>query len=306
MPLGVNAARFLTRSPGQTALIGAGVGAAANGLRTPQEGQTRGQSMVRGALYGAGIAGGAAALGRGYRDTRLLRPELSGTQAIGGTIGRMGEGLSRFAKRQVHGLTGAYNPHAIGMQGTARAREKVDLVRRRLADEIKHAPSSQHAAITKAHQSDITGLLDEGRRGQALMDAGVTTLPGMAKSLYRKETRGRALRAMGKTVTDGPGGVAMSLGLPIALSAPGLMKGDESAEGGLNKFQKVRNLGVNLGTGIAFGGMPLIPQMAAGIGVDAGMARLTRTQRPTPVAMASRGNTTAQWGAPNAAVGGQP
>lgn len=286
MPIGVDAARFLTKSPTRTALIGAGIGAAANGLRETRPGETRGQAMLRGGLQGGAIAGGASMLGRGYRDARLLNPGSSALGGVGHTLSRMGEGTSRFVKRQIHGVTGAFEHDSIGMMGNARAAEKANLMKLRMADELKHAPSARHAGIVKSHQSDISGVLDEGRRAQDLADAGVTTLPGMAKSLWKKDTRGRALRAMGKTVTDGPGGVAMSLGVPVALAAPSLVKGDESAQGGLSKFQKVRNLGVNVGTGMAFGGLPLVAQMGAGIGVDHGMSKLTRTRPPeTPNAV---------------------
>lgn len=269
MSVGIQAARFLTSSPQRTALLGAGVGAAAGALRAPQEGQTRGQAMLGGAIRGGALAGGAAALGRGYRDTRLLNPTMSATQAIGGTAKRMGEGLSRFGKRQIHGVTGAFEHDAIGMAGNARSAEKVHLLERRMADELAHAPAHKADAIRKGFQGQIAGEQASGRASQALADAGITTLPGTVRALADGSRRGAAFRAMGKSITDGPGGAVMSLGVPLAFTAPTLLRGDESAIGGQTMRQKALGLGVNIGTGMAFGGLPMIPQMAAGIGTDA-------------------------------------
>lgn len=279
---GMQAMRYLTQSPARTAMLGAGVGAAAGALR-PGEGNTRGQGALTGALRGGVIGGVGGGLGRGYRDTRLLNPNLSATGAIGATAKRMGQGTLDFAKRQVHGFTGAFDHDAIGMAGTARSARKADLLERRMADELKHAPDEAHKAIRDNFRGAIDATQHEGAVAQELADAGATTLPGLAKAMVGKETRGRAFKAMGRAITDTPGGAMVSLGLPAALSIPPLLKGDESAQGGLTTGQKLRSAGVNLATGVAFGGMPLIPQAAASIGAEAGMQRLTqRGSKPAP------------------------
>lgn len=234
--------------------------------------------MLTGALRGGALAGGAAALGRGYRDTRLLNPAMGAGSAVVGTAKRIGGGLANFGKRQIHGLTGAFDRDAIGMAGNASAAKKVDLLGRRTADELKHAPTARHAGIQKAHDAAVKGTLEEGRGSQALADAGITTLPGIAKSLSSSKTRGTALRAMGKSVTDGSGGVAMSLGVPLAMAAPSLAKGDETATGGMSMGKKVRNIGINAATGAAFGGLPIIPQLATGIATDYGLGRIAKAR----------------------------
>lgn len=272
---GVAAARFLTASPGRTALIGAGVGAAANALRAAP-GESRGAAAFRGALAGGALAGGAAGVGRAYRDTRLLRPDLRTGAAVGATAKRLGAGVANFGKRQVHGLTGAFDHDAIGMAGNATAARRAELLGARMGDELKHAPAGRADAVRKSYQGQIAGTLQEGRASQSLADAGITTVPGIARSLWGSKTRGSALRAMGRSITDGPGGAALSLGAPAALAAPSLLRGDESAAGGLTRGQKARNLGINVATGAAFGGLPLAAQMAAGIGTDIAVGRLGR------------------------------
>jgi hypothetical protein len=269
---GVLAARYL--SAGNGAALGAGVGAIAGGLRSPQEGGSRLRGALGGAARGAVVGAAAGGLGRGYQDTRLLNPGMSAVGAVGGTAKRMGQGISNFGKRQVYGVTGRGDPNAIGMAGNATSGRKIDLLERRRDHALRGSPSKDHMAIRQKAEATIAGERRSGVASQELQDAGVTSIPGIAKGLMSKDKRGLALRAMGKSLTAGPGGLAMGLGVPVAMSAPSLAKGDESATGGLTTGQKVRNLGLNVASGAALGGLPIVSQAVMGTGIDAVLSRI--------------------------------
>ena len=263
---GLAAARFLTASPGRTALIGAGIGGAAGALRAPP-GQ-RAHGALGGALQGAAIGGIGGGIGRAYRDTRLLNPATSAVGAIGETAMRGARGLGNFAKRQVHGAVGAFDHDAIGMAGNATSGKKVDLLKRRAADELAHAHPNARGAIEASRDAAVKGELAHGARAQSLADAGVTNLPGMARALATPGRRADAFRAMGRSVSDGPGGALMSLGVPAAVYGPELMKGDESAQGGMTLGQKARRAAAGTAAGVAFAGMPVVAQGALSIGAE--------------------------------------
>ncbi len=288
--LGTQTARFLSRSPGTGMMLGAGVGAAAGGLKTPQEGQSRLGNAFWGGVGGATVGGGAGSFARNFRDAKLLAAAdggktLTNMQAAGGALRRMGGGISNFTKRQIHGVTGAFDHDAIGMAGNATSARKVKLLNLREADELAHAPAARHDAIKADFKGQVDAELKAGRGAQELADAGLTTAPGLVRALAKGETRGRAVKAMGKAMLYGPGGWKATVAAPLALSVPGLLKGDETATGGQSMGQKVVGLGTMLGTGAVFGGMPIIPQMVAGEAVTRGANRLVRP-RPSqqPVA----------------------
>ncbi len=271
-------ARFLTRSPLHGAIPGAVVGAGASALSRDENGN-RG-SLLRGAVRGAAVGAAGAGLGRSFRDTRLLNPSLTAGQAAGQTAKNLGQGIANFGRRQWYGLTGRGNADAIGMAGNTAAGRKAKLLEARFADEAKHmAPSALPAART-AHEAAVKSTLAQGAQAQRLQDAGVTSLPGLARGL-RGPNRSAALRAMGSTITNGAGaaGVGVTVGLPVALNAPSLLKGDESAQGGMSMKQKMLGLGASIGTGAAVAGLPIIPQIAAGGLLDAGVQRLTSFRR---------------------------
>lgn len=230
------------------------------------------QGAARGGLMGAAAGG----LARGYRDTRLLSPELGAAAAVPATARRIGAGITNFGKRQVHGFTGKFDPDAIGMQGNTAAGAKAKLLNRRALDEIKHNPE-QATALLGANQKEIETTLASGRQGQALRAAGVTNLKDMVGALRDPSRRGGALHAMGTTLTSGggPGGAALALGAPLAMSAPTLLRGDESAHGGATLGQKVRGVGLNVAAGGLTGGLPILPQMVVGGAFDAGTRRLS-------------------------------
>ena len=114
MPLLSDAARFIATRPGQTAAIGAGLGAAANvgreALRA-DDGQPKNYlgKAIRGAQVGGAVGGALGFGGRAMRDTLLLNPSLRGQGAgeiAKATAQRAGTGISNMVQRQFHGLTG--------------------------------------------------------------------------------------------------------------------------------------------------------------------------------------------------------
>lgn len=277
----LQAARYLSSSPIRGAALGAGVGALRGAVAAPQEGETKGHAMLGHALRGAAVGGLAGGLARTYRDTRLLNPALSAARALPATAQRIGTSMANFGKRQIHGTTGHFDHDAIGMAGNATAAKRVDLLKRRFADETKGLSGGKLEAAAKAHQGDVKSTLTAGRNSQQLADAGVTSIPNAARALRDPKKRGLALRAMGKSVTSGAGGAAMAVGLPAALSAPSLLRGDESAQGGPSMRRKLVGLGAQVGIGAMVGGLPIVPQMIAGGVMDSASRRVVGKQERT-------------------------
>jgi hypothetical protein len=176
-------------------------------------------------------------------------------------------------------MTGHFDHDAIGMAGNVSATKKVELLKKRFADELKDIkPEARHMA-QKDHYRDVQGTLSAGRASEKLREAGITTLPGIAKAMKEPGKRGLALRAMGNSVTAGTGGAAMAVGVPLAMNAPSLMKGNEEATGGSSMKRKLTGLGLSIGTGSLVGGLPLIPQMVAGTALDTASQRAARGKR---------------------------
>lgn len=270
----VRAGRFLSESPGRTALLGAGLGAAA-GAATADEGD-RLHGALRGALGGAAVGGAAGGAGRAYRDTHLLSPTpLSTGQAIAGTAKRLGEGVVRFGKRQIHGLTGAFaDPAQTGIRSSVEAARKTDLVQKRLADRLKDVSDPAKAQkLREAAHSEVSRLKEWGEQGDRALKAGVTSLPGVVRGLATKGKRLETVKALGHEMTGGGGlmsmGGALGVGLPLATGAADLARGDESAQGGRTLAQKAVNVGTNVGMGALTAGMPFGAQMIAGSAADA-------------------------------------
>ncbi len=289
--LATRGARFLTKSPARTAAIGAAGGAAAGGYQEHRRGGSVLGGALRGGILGAAAGGAAGGAGRVYRDVRLLDPKLTRTQAVGAAVKRMGRGVKQFGQRQVHGITGAYSktPGKIGLRSSATSKKKIDLAKLRLQDELKFAKTPEkQEALRKSFQKTKAGLIEEGKRGDESIRAGVTSLPGIAKGLARDPRR--TAKAMWRETTGGGGlgGTAMAVGLPVATMVPELARGDESATGGKSMRQKLVELGTITGGGIATAGLPIVPMMAAGLGIDAaGQAvarRFEKKRRPPPEA----------------------
>jgi hypothetical protein len=194
----------------------------------------------------------------------------------------MARGIKRFGQRQVHGFTGAYSkdPGKIGLRGTARSLEKKKLLDARLKDRLKGVKSeAKREKLLKKHEDKIKDLMNEGRLGDRSLEAGVTSLPGIAKGLVKHPKK--TLKSVWSETTGGGSGLGttMAVGLPVLASAPELAKGDESAQGGRSMNQKLVGLGTAVGGGMLTAGLPVLPQLAAGIGLDEAGARLARGKR---------------------------
>jgi hypothetical protein len=283
----VRAGRFLSESPGRTALIGAGVGAL-GGAATADEGD-RLHGALRGALGGAAVGGAVGGAGRAYRDTHLLSKQpLSTGEAVVGTVKRLGEGAVRFGKRQIHGLTGAYaDPAQTGIRSSVEAARRSELVEKRLADRLKDVADPAHAQkLREGAQKELHGLKEWGQQGDAALKAGVTSIPGVARGLATKGKRVETLKALGHEMTGGGGlmsvGGALGVGLPAATGVADLARGDESAQGGRTIRQKAVGLGTNLGVGALTAGMPFGAQLVASSAADAVGQRLARGRAPVP------------------------
>ena len=255
-PLGRAATLLLRHTVPTSAAIGAGLGALGGAAGNKED---RFHGALRGAVLG-GVSGAAArGLGGAIHDAHLLNPYASTTKTVIGGMRRAMQAPVHFAKRQVHGLTGAYadRPGDIGLRSSATAEKKIDLLRRR-----HHALGGDAAAHTEA----IKALREEGRRGDAALKHGLTHLPGLARGLAKhpKETAKALLHEVG-----GARGAAFSVGIPLALSAPDIARGDESAKGGRSMRQKLVGLGTNIAGGAVTAGLPILPQLAGAVAIDA-------------------------------------
>jgi hypothetical protein len=113
---------------------------------------------------------------------------------------------------------------------------------------------------------------------------GITSLPGLARGLHR-DPKG-TLKAVGReAVSGGRAGLALGVGVPVALSAPGLAHGDESATGGRSMRRKLVGLGSGIAGGTLAAAVPAVPQLIGTTGLDVvsdrilgGRARRRRVQ----------------------------
>ncbi len=294
-----DAGRFIARSPGAVAGIGAGLGAAAGvgreALRPQDQPKNYLGAGIRGAVLGGAAGGALGGIGHTARDTMLLRPELQGAGDIAkATAGRMGQGVSNFAQRQFHGLTGygtkdpAYLDR-IGMGGAQHAADKMKLVNLRAEKDLGHTleglggikdPLERGAHQTLAELATHKNLAAqaaathaEGAAAQGFRDLGMTSVPGALKGAVTNPRE--ASKAIWKQLRSGGSlGLAAGVGIPGAIAANDLRKGDESAVGGRTVGQKVLRHGANIGSGMLLAGVPMFPGAVAGGLAEAGGKRL--------------------------------
>jgi hypothetical protein len=233
-----------------------------------------GTAAIKGGLRGAVVGGAAGALGRAYRDTRLLNPTLSAGAAVGETAKRIGQGIKNFGKRQIHGFTGAYSDQAgeIGLRSRAAAAKKINLLRKRQADLLSRGELTDKAK--KKLVEEAKRLREWGASGDAALKAGITNIPGIIKGLVKRPFS--TMKAMGKDMV-GKGdavGTSIALGLPVAIAIPDLARGDESAQGGRSMRQKLVGVGSGLVGGALTSGVPVIPQLVGGVAVDAAASKM--------------------------------
>lgn len=276
--------RTLAGSGMRGALTGGLAGAAAGAATAdPEEGRLRG--ALRGATRGAMLGGATGVAARRAMDYRLLHPGASATQTAVGTARSLAGSVKRFGKRQIHGLTGAYrdNPAGMGLESHAESAKELHLAKLRHADALSRAttPEAREAA-GRGYEKAVSGIHARAEAGQRALDAGVTSVPGIlhgavtkpkdtAKALWHHTTGGNRM------------GMALGVGLPLALHAPGLLRGDESAEGGPTMKRKLLMAGANVAGGIATAGLPIVLQMLAANAIDSSVAHRQRTPRGTVV-----------------------
>jgi hypothetical protein len=156
----------------------------------------------------------------------------------------------------------------------------------RRLEELRHADRLQGMApqkakqLTEKHVGRMQGLTEEGLRGDDALRAGITNVPGVVRGLATRP--GETAKALKNEMLagGGMGAGAVAVGLPLALAAPDLARGDESATGGRTMRQKLVNTGSGLVGGALTAGMPIIPQIATGIGIDSLAARTIARGRP--------------------------
>jgi len=262
------AARWLTNSASRGALVGAGLGAA-HGAATNQEPGGGLHSTVRGAVRGALLGGAAAGTGRAFRDVRLLNPSMTAGQAAAATVQGGAKAVQNFGKRQVHGLTGTYDPTTIGMNSSASKFRDNQLIFARRRDAMAHG---EKAITHRQALEQSAALVDEGRRGDANIRAGITSIPGIARGLAHRP--GETLHAVkNEVLSGGRMGKAIAT-IPLAQGAYDVSRGDETATGGRNIKQKLVSAGVNTLGGALVSGLPVVPQIAAMTGFDAAAHKL--------------------------------
>lgn len=308
------AGRYIAHNPLTVAGIGAGLGAAGNVAREALSGKSEKNYLgagIQGAAVGGLAGAGVGGIGRAARDVQLLHPEISGAKDLAvGTAKHLGEGISNFAQRQVHGLTGygskdkAYLDR-IGIAGHAEAGREARLMNLRAGDEMKSMwdrGMAQHTKQTAAgdtfgaaqthldllknqHQMEtglekgVSAVHDAGSAGQRFQDLGMTSIPGAIKGMAQNP--GEASKAIWNQLrAGGTAGAALGVGVPTAIAARDISRGDESAHGGRTVGQKVLSAGANMGGGLLFSGVPVVPQMVAGGLADNAANRLGRALAP--------------------------
>lgn len=260
--------RFSTGGALRGGLVGSGAGAALGAGSALAQGEDLGTAARRGIAGGVaggalGAAGGAA--GRAVRDTKLLDPSLSSGQAVAETAKRVGGHIKNFGRRQLHGFTGAGDPRSMGFRSGELAAKKQHVERLRYLDDVKHEGPSFKRFVS--HKERMKDLAEEGARGDRAIEAGVTSIPGVVKGLA-KNPKGTAKALWEETTGGSRLGAIGATAVPVAMTLPELAQGDESERGGLSRKQKLMRLGVGVGSGIATGGLPIIPALAADTLVD--------------------------------------
>lgn len=201
-----------------------------------------------------------------------MAPGLSAAGAVRQVAGDAGRGLVNFGKRTVHGLTGAFDPRQIGMHSGQSAEREVKLLQARHNAIAPHLDAKSLAKHEGSLASDIASARATGAAGERAINAGVTSIPGVVRGLASSKTRGATARELGHQMTGGAllsVGGALGVGVPTAIAAGDLVKGDESGQGGLTVGQKLRHHAASIGVGGLTAGLPLGAQFVAGSLTDA-------------------------------------
>lgn len=274
----------------RTGLAGAGIGAAGGAVSGAGSDEGAARGALRGALLGGVAGAGTGAVARSAQNARLLNPNLTGTQTAAQVVRNMGQGVKDFGERQVHGLTGLRKSQ-VREAVQRRAAKAQDIQRARYNRDMSRATSgAQQTKARKALDSANSSALKKRDTELAAIDAGITSIPGIAKGLVTRP--GETARAMWQRSTGGTRmGAGMAVGLPVAFTAPELLKGDESATGGKSIGQKLTNVGTAVGAGVATGGLGFIPGMVGWSALDAAGNAPFESAKKKREAAASRANT---------------
>ena len=228
--------------------------------------------------------GMAEAAGVGLRGARGIGEALrSGSGSVGSAIKATPGAVSRFGKRQLHGLTG-WTPKAgpvsgrhgvgalesIGFQGSKASKAALDTAKAAPAtkggtgvlQKIMHGDRAGTQALADKVKSRAVGRAEKFHAAsKAHEKAGLTSLPGWAKGMATKPAE--TLKAgIGKEWHSGSLGKAM-VGLPVAASGYQLAKPTEA--GGPGRLQRA---GKSLGEMGWAMGMPIAGAMAAAKGIS--------------------------------------
>jgi len=285
-----SAARFIAHNPGTVTGLGAGLGAAGSiareAMKGPEEPKSYLGAGVRGAIAGTALGGGLAGASHVMNDARLLNP---GMGMLDATRKHVGEGISNFAQRQLHGFTG-YGGHdtdyldRIGIAGRSSARQEIDLMRKRFADAAPRGGNSPAAVLE--HEKALRGVRAQGEAAQRFQDLGMTSLPGAVRGVINNP-RESSKAIWNQLRSGGKAGVALGLGVPAAMSGIDLARGDERATGGQSLQQKAVRAGTNIGTGLLFAGVPVATQALTGLVTDPLAGRIGRALTPSRSVVAS-------------------
>lgn len=260
------------------AITGAAGGAALNVGREALSGKED-KNYLGAALHGAALGGAAGgALGHAGRTAKDLQlgfsgragaqvgKNLQGAQLAKETAKELGHQAKQFGQQQIHGFTGGGKGRAgeIGLKGKEWGARQTELLKARQAQELAGATPAAAAKIKGGYAKKLKTVAEDAATGQSKIDTGVDNLAGVAKGLWNKGTRGKTLGAIKEHgIGASTGAKLMSVGIPGALTAADLAKGDESAQGGRSIGQKLVGGAVDMGTGVLTGGMGMLPSMAA-------------------------------------------
>jgi hypothetical protein len=159
--------------------------------------------------------------------------------------------MKRFGQRQLHSLTG-WTPH--GFHSVKGLREM-----------STGATGAEHA-VAKALQAGDAKKLQHARKAFAANHEaerlGLTSLPGMAKALLNKETRGKVIPAAIKQQWEGTnlGEKALLVGVPAGLTAVDMASSDDGHKG-----ERVGAGIAGTAAGMLTGGMPFVGGAVAGL-----------------------------------------
>lgn len=159
-------------------------------------------------------------------------------------------------------------------QGFVDELEKLSTIGQRVTQGLGNLVTRQIHGLTGRGIRDAAHAAQVGLDPQAFQ-AGMSSIPGIVRSLGNASTREAAARYAGHTLVGGgtlPGKIMA--GAPVAFAVPSLIKGDESARGGQSMRQKLVGLGTNMAVGAATGGLPILTGMGVQLATDAGTKAL--------------------------------